>query len=388
MRIGLVLSKTPSYSETFFISKIEGLLTYGHDVVLFVQKKDPSFSLCPVNLAPKVYKKNKLLQLFKSILVFLTLFISRPKRLQKFIKLEKQQQRSTLQILKNCYNNSHILKDNLDCLHFGFATMAIQSENVAAAMNSKMAVSLRGYDVDIYPLQNKGCYELLWEKVDKVHAISNYTLNKGIALGLSAKKLSSIITPAVDISDFKYKHTEPQEVPHFLTIGRLHWIKGHAYVLEALSKINNMGIAFDYSIIGSGRELGYLRYLIYQLGLEERVNLIGEVRHDNIKDYFKRSDFYIQYSLSEGFCNAVLEAQAMGLFCMVSDGGALPENVIDRKTGWVIPKRNVKALVNSITEVLNLPEAKKNEIKMAAIKRVSDHFNMEDYHKKFDSFYS
>ena len=48
-----------------------------------------------------------------------------------------------------------------------------------------------------------------------------------------------------------------------------------------------------------------------------------------IKISLNNSDVYLQYSVQEGFCNAVLEAQAMGLLCVVSDGGALPENVID-----------------------------------------------------------
>ena len=83
-----------------------------------------------------------------------------------------------------------------------------------------------------------------------------------------------------------------------------------------------------------------------------------------------------------------LEAQAMGLFCIVSDGGGLPENVIHEKTGCVVPKRNVKALADSIIEVLNLPDAEKNEIRKNAIQRVSVNFNMQDYYKKFNSFYS
>ena len=40
------------------------------------------------------------------------------------------------------------------------------------------------------------------------------------------------------------------------------------------------------------------------------------------------SDLYIQYSFSEGFCNAVLEAQSKGVLSIVSNAGALSENII------------------------------------------------------------
>ena len=54
MNIGLVLSKTPNYSETFFVSKLNGLKLSGFDVKVFAQYKDPSFSICEVKLAPSV----------------------------------------------------------------------------------------------------------------------------------------------------------------------------------------------------------------------------------------------------------------------------------------------------------------------------------------------
>ena len=40
MKIGIVLSSTPAYSETFFNSKIKGLQKNGFEVVLFVNSKD------------------------------------------------------------------------------------------------------------------------------------------------------------------------------------------------------------------------------------------------------------------------------------------------------------------------------------------------------------
>ena len=55
MRIGIFLIKTPSFSEKFLISKIENLQKLGHEVILFVNKKD-DFSACKVVDMPKVSK--------------------------------------------------------------------------------------------------------------------------------------------------------------------------------------------------------------------------------------------------------------------------------------------------------------------------------------------
>ena len=48
-------------------------------------------------------------------------------------------------------------------------------------MGIKSSVSFRGYDIGLYPYDNPGCYDLLWEKIDKVHTISDDLYNKAIS---------------------------------------------------------------------------------------------------------------------------------------------------------------------------------------------------------------
>lgn len=387
MKIGLVLSRAPEYSETFFVSKINGLLTFGFDVTLFAQNNDNNFSLCKVILASSVNKQYKTFKFFKVCYVLIELLIRYPKPFFKFIRLERKANKSWSQIVKNVYNNSHILKINLDWLHFGFATIAIQSEHVAKAIDAKMAVSFRGFDLDVYPLQHPDCYELLWKNVDKVHSISKYMLDKAYYLGLSRKVPYKIITPAIDVSKFKIIPREVPQVIHFLTIARLHKIKGLNDTLEAMALLKEKGIDFKYSIIGDGIEYNNLKALINKLKLSNHVTLEGKKDHNEVIGYLNEVSIYIQYSESEGFCNAVLEAQAMGLLCVVSNGGALPENVLHEKTGWVVPKKSPELLVNAILNVINLPEDKKSQIRTNAQQRVVFEFNLEKQQKEFVDFY-
>ena len=95
MKIGIVLSAPPTYSETFFNSKIEGLLSNGHEVTLFTQKDNDSFGLCPVKTSPRVFRKNPVFQLVYSLQVFIGL-LAYPGRLGRFYRLEKGAKRSLL----------------------------------------------------------------------------------------------------------------------------------------------------------------------------------------------------------------------------------------------------------------------------------------------------
>ena len=87
MKIGLVLSKTPSYSETFFISKINGLQESGYDVVLFVQKNDKKFNLCTVINAPKINNRNKIVQ-FVSLFIWSLKLFGKVKSALTFVRLK------------------------------------------------------------------------------------------------------------------------------------------------------------------------------------------------------------------------------------------------------------------------------------------------------------
>ncbi|OMP31327.1 hypothetical protein BKM32_08920 [Mangrovimonas sp. DI 80] len=388
MKIGLVLSRTPNYSETFFNSKIKGLIQSGYEVTLFAQFHDPSFNLCKVVLAPKVYKDNAVLQVFAMLWGYAKLVCRCPKRLWKLMVLERKEKRGGLQIAKNMYNNAHMLTADLDWLHFGFATMAIQSEVVAEAIGAKMAVSLRGYDMDIYPKKHRGCYGLLWHKVDKVHAISKYMETRAKEEGLGERVPVQIITPALDVQRFSNLPQNLRKEGMFLTIGRLHEIKGIDLILKALKELKEQGETFTYRVIGEGKEREVLERLIVDLGLEDQVVLEGKQTHEMIVDHLRNTDIYIQYSLSEGFCNAVLEAQAMGCLCVVSNGGALPENVLDGETGWVVSKNNPKALAGKISEISQLTEEAKAKIREAAQKRVYNEFNLESQRKQFQAFYT
>jgi colanic acid/amylovoran biosynthesis glycosyltransferase len=385
MKIGLVLSSTPAYSETFFNSKIKGLQKNGFEVVLFVNSKDTHFDLCTVKEQVQ----------FRSFFIFLKslgLILTKLSTLLKFISLERKQNVSFKRILKKLILNQHILQEsNVDWLHFGFATQAIGRENIAKAVGAKMAVSLRGFDIGIYPLKNPKCYDLLWLNINKLHFISNDLLNLAYTNGFKKNVPYQKITPAIDTSFFinqSLKDASNKNLLQLMTIGRLHWKKDYTSIIIALKNLKDRGIDFEYTIIGDGPEEEKLKYLVYELGLINNIIFTGKISQKEILIYFKKSHFYLQYSLQEGFCNAVLEAQSMGVLPIVSNAEGLSENVLNNKTGWVIQKNSPKLLAEKIVEVINLPDGNKEKIRKQAIERVTKEFNIEKQQKEFIDFYT
>src|SRR5690606_31093331 len=172
-----------------------------------------------------------------------------------------------------------------------------------------------------------------------------------------------------------------------MTTGRLHWKKGFLETLEALAMLKSEGLDFTYKIIGEGNEYERIAFAAYQLGLKDHIQFLGKLPHAEVKKELESATIYLQYSIQEGFCNAVLEAQAMGKLCIVSNAEGLPENVLDGITGWVAPKYNPQVLSETIQKVLALNPEQKKLIAETAQMRVKEEFNIEKQQREFVEFY-
>lgn len=387
IKIGLVLANPPGYSETFFRSKIKGLQKNGFEITLFCRGGENTFELCPVKFASKVHR-NPLIQLFYFAKEYFSL-IPHLGRLKRYVKLERKEGTSLGEIAKKIYLNAHLLKSDLDWIHYGFSTLALGSETVAKTIGAKMAVSFRGFDIAVYPIKNPGCYTKLWKYVDKVHTISEGLVKLAIPHGFSTLIPVEKITPAVDIKLFTSTiHISNKNTVTFLTVGRLHWIKNYIQIIEALALLKKTGVDFIYKIIGEGAEYESIAFAAIQMGLEEQIEFLGKIPHAEVRSHLTTADIYLQYSLQEGFCNAVLEAQAMGKLCVVSNAEGLSENVLHEQTGWVIPKNNPELLAKQLLKVIQLPDSKKEEIAARAVERVRNEFNLEKQEREFVKFYS
>jgi len=385
MHIGFIMPSIPNYSEIFILNKMEGLLNYGFKVSLFVASERDSKTL-PLSI-PIFYQvniKNK----FNLLFVLITTFISHPISCIRYLNLEKNTHDNCLIALKHLISNAHIICQPLDWLNFCFATAGIGRENLASAMGAKSAVSFRGFDIGLYPHQHPGCYELLWQKIDKVHTISDDLYKKAIELGLDHKTPFKKIPPAINAEFFRSDALEDIHKPlRILTVGRLHWKKGYEYALKALSLLKDKQINFEYRIIGEGNHREAILYAIHQLKLKKNVKVRGQLSHEDVKGEMEWADIYIQPSIQEGFCNAVLEAQAMGLLCIVTNAEGLSENVLDRKTGWVVPKRSPEAIAEQTINILNMKKHQYNNIRKNAIDRIKNHFQLDDQIKNWSKFY-
>ena len=100
-------------------------------------------------------------------------------------------------------------------------------------------------------------------------------------------------------------------------VGRFNVQKNHNFLLDIFDYIKNKDRKSVFLIIGEGELEEEIKTKIHKLGMEENVILIGPQK--NINEYLMAMDILIFPSFFEGMPNVVIEAQATGLPCVLSN---------------------------------------------------------------------
>jgi glycosyltransferase involved in cell wall biosynthesis len=96
-------------------------------------------------------------------------------------------------------------------------------------------------------------------------------------------------------------------------------------------------------------------------------------------------DIACSSSLGESFPNAIGEAMACGVPCVVTDVGDLKKLVGD--TGLVVPTNDPEALANAIIELLNKPETVRQNLGKQARERIEKSFSIKSIVSEYEQLY-
>ncbi|MGH7645529.1 MAG: glycosyltransferase [Gemmatimonadales bacterium] len=180
-------------------------------------------------------------------------------------------------------------------------------------------------------------------------------------VGLPASGVATIYN-GIDID--RYRHEGPSDevrrslgLPHGArvvgTVGSLYPVKGQTYLLQAMARV--VAHVRDAVCLIAGRgELGpALEREAAELGLGDRVRLLGY--RTDVPALLSLMDVFVLPSLSEGLPLSLLEAQAAGKPVVATRVGGSPEAIADGQSGYLIPPREPVVLAERITSLLEDP---------------------------------
>jgi glycosyltransferase involved in cell wall biosynthesis len=126
-----------------------------------------------------------------------------------------------------------------------------------------------------------------------------------------------------------------------LTVGRLHAVKNHAFLIHACTRLRELGVDFQCILAGEGPERPRLERLVHQAGLKDCVTLLGHVARDQLDSLYRSADLSVLTSRSEGIPLVLMEAMANGLLVLAPAITGIPELVIPGETGFLYAPGNL-----------------------------------------------
>jgi len=147
------------------------------------------------------------------------------------------------------------------------------------------------------------------------------------------------------------------------------------------------GIAVEYRIAGAadyGEGLIETLFSIHDHGLQDTVELLGPVSQSDVRELLGWADLLLHGAVSEGFCNAALEAQAMAVPVVGTE--AIAENVIDGETGLIAPTRDAVAVADHLERLASRPNLRRR-LGAGGRRRTVEQFRLEDQIERFSAWY-
>ena len=137
-------------------------------------------------------------------------------------------------------------------------------------------------------------------------------------------------------------------------------------------------------LAGDGPDAGLAHRLARQLGVAERVHLLGA--QENVVPLLSIADLFLLPSEQESFGLAALEAMACGVPVVASDAGGLPEVIDHGVTGFLHPIGDVEAMADSGVVLLSDRELHQR-IADAAVRVVRERFCVERVVPMYETHY-
>jgi len=135
-------------------------------------------------------------------------------------------------------------------------------------------------------------------------------------------------------------------------VGRLSREKGVLTLVEAFAEVVKAIPEARLIIVGDGSLRPHVKKQIRELNLEDKVLITGFIPNSQIPRILEKASVFVLPSYGEGLSNALLQAMAAGLPCVVSDTEENREVVRHGVNGLLFPVGDSKALAEVLIRVL------------------------------------
>lgn len=165
----------------------------------------------------------------------------------------------------------------------------------------------------------------------------------------------TIIVPAIGIEKKqvikKYKKNNEKKI-RIIMSGRLIYWKAFDIGIKSFKYIADKYPYVELYILGEGNKKQYLKSICGEY-LNKQIFFEDPIPHDEIYNYYKKFDIFLNTTLRDSGCMSMMEAMAVGLPCIaISTGG--PKILMDNIGGIQIKPDSYNKMVMEISNQLSI----------------------------------
>lgn len=222
-----------------------------------------------------------------------------------------------------------------------------------AALRRGVPLSLSFIGMDFKQIQ-RPLARPLWSVVRRARlvTVTGERMRRGlVARGLPPERIRTL-PHAVDTARFAPGDAPP--IYDVVSVGQLIARKQMHVLIDAVAELGRRGRRVSLAILGEGPLKTELEQRARELGVADRVTLLG-FRND-VETVLRQARVFALVSNWEGVPFAMIEAMCTGLVPIVTDVGTIADWIADGKNGHIVPVGDANAVAAVFERLLDDPE--------------------------------
>lgn len=294
------------------------------------------------------------------------------------------------------YYSEILTREHTDLIHAHFGHQGCRCLRAKLKTELPMVTSFYGFDVsrDQNDPKWKKMYHQLFAEGDLFLVEGGAMAQRLVEAGCHPDKVR-VHRLGVSLSDIEFQpRAQAYGVISFLICAPFREKKGIPFALRALEQVRaSRPLACKLTLVGDGPEREAIVSVLKETSLSEVTTLRGWLSYPDLLEEMASCHLLLQTSVTaddgdtEGGAPVILlDAQASGMPVVASRHADIPEYVVDGKTGYLAPERDVEALADRILELVDHPEVWPTMGK-AGRDHVTEHFNATTQSEKLEQIY-
>lgn len=195
-----------------------------------------------------------------------------------------------------------------------------------------------------------------FHRADKVVALSGFWKRfLASELGVPESKIVTIPNGVPAARGPRLVRPPSTRPPVILFLGAVGYRKGIDVLIDAFTELRRRNVGFS-AVIGGNGEVAETQARARECSLADQIAFPGWVDEQGVSQLLADADIFVLPSRAENQPVSILEAMARAIPVVSTTVGAIPEQVIDGETGFLVPRGEPMPLADALQKLIEAPE--------------------------------